>query len=56
MRALAEFIMRGRLQASVIVLFSVTLPILPLAATGLVSLRKGPREGALMLMVGMIPA
>ena len=56
MRALAEFIMRGRLQASVIVLFSVTLPILPLAAIGLVSLRKGPREGALMLMVGMIPA
>lgn len=56
MRALAEFIMRGRLQASVVVLFSVTLPILPLAAIGLVSLRKGPREGALMLMVGMIPA
>lgn len=56
MRSLAEFIMRGRLQASVVVLFSVTLPILPLAAIGLVTLRKGPREGALMLIVGMIPA
>lgn len=56
MRVLAEFIMRGRLQASIVVLFGVALPILPLAAVGLVSLRRGPREGALMVMVGVIPA
>ncbi len=56
MRAIAEFIMRGRLQASVVVLFGVVLPILPLAAVGLVSLRKGPREGALMVIVGVMPA
>ncbi len=56
MRALAEFIMRGRLQASVVVLFGVALPILPLAAVGLVSLRKGPREGAFMVMMGIMPA
>lgn len=56
MRALAEFIMRGRLQASIVVLFGVVLPILPLAAVGLVSLRKGPREGAFMVIVGVIPA
>jgi uncharacterized protein YybS (DUF2232 family) len=54
MRALAEFIMRGRLQAAVLALLSI--PFLTHGAIGLVALRKGTREGALMVGIALIPA
>ncbi len=56
MLALAQFIMRGRLQAAVPALFSMTIPLLPLGAIGLVTLRKGPREGALLILIALVPA
>lgn len=54
MRSLAKFIMRGRLSAAVIAL--IGLPLLTPAAIGLVSLRHGPLEGALMVLIGLFPA
>ncbi|MEO0442988.1 MAG: hypothetical protein AAFZ92_04505, partial [Pseudomonadota bacterium] len=55
MRSLAEFIMRGRLQASILAMLSVLLPLLPQGTIGLVTLRKGAREGGLMVLAGMLP-
>ena len=54
MRALAEFIMRGRLQAAILPLLSV--PLLTQGAIALVALRKGAIEGALMVLVSLVPA
>ena len=53
MRALAEFTMRGRLQASILALLSV--PVISHGAIALVALRKGSREGLLMVLVALVP-
>ena len=55
MRSLAQFIMRGRLQAAVLAMLSVLVPLLPQGAVGLVSLRKGAREGAIVVVAGTAP-
>ena len=49
MRALAEYVMRGRREALLVSTMAVVLPMffwLGAAVVGLVTLRKGVREGA----------
>jgi hypothetical protein len=56
MRALAEFIMRGRLQAGAVAVFGYIVPLLAPAAVALVTLRKGAFEGTIILLLGLTPA
>lgn len=56
MRALAEFIMRGRLQAGTVAIFGYIIPLLAPAALALVTLRKGAYEGTIVLLLGLFPA
>jgi hypothetical protein len=56
MRSLAQFIMRGRLQAGIVALLSFAVPLLPLGAIGLIVLRHGAREGLLLITVALVPA
>lgn len=53
MRALAEFIMRSRLQAALIAMLG--LPFISEAAIALVTLRKGSNEGLLLVAIALIP-
>ena len=55
MRALAEFIMRGRTQAAVVAVLGTAVPVLTPAAIALVSLRKGMGNGLLILLWGLLP-
>lgn len=55
MRALAEFIMRGRMQAAVVALLGTAVPVLTPATIALVSLRKGPLNGLWILLWGLLP-
>ena len=50
MKALAEFILRGRLQALVVALIGSFFPLISSAAIALVSLCKGVKEGALLFL------
>jgi hypothetical protein len=54
-RALAEFIMRGRTQAAVVAVLGTAVPVLTPAAIALVSLRKGSGNGLLILLWGLLP-
>jgi len=59
MRALAEFIMRGRMQATLVVAGCATLPLLywlGAAAGCLVLLRRGLRDALGVLALGLLPA
>ena len=59
MRALAEFVMRGRREAVLTAVIATMVPMffwLGTAVVGLVTLRKGAREGALVLMWALLPA
>ncbi|WP_437882668.1 hypothetical protein [Pseudomonas sp. LRF_L74] len=59
MRAIAEFIMRGRMQATLVVVGSAVLPLLfwlSAAASCLVLLRRGPRDAVGVLAWAMLPA
>ncbi len=56
MRALAEFMMRGRLQAGAVALVGNLVPFLSPAAVGLVTLRKGIAEGLLITLWAALPA
>ncbi|HEY7886042.1 MAG TPA: hypothetical protein VIC08_13950 [Cellvibrionaceae bacterium] len=56
MRALAEFIMRGRTQAAIVAIVGHWVPLLTPAAIGLVTLRRGPADGLWVLMWGLLPA
>ncbi len=59
MRALAEFILKGRTQAIVVAVITALLPLLywlSAAAVCLVTLRKGAKQGALVLIWSLIPA
>ena len=59
MRALAEFIMRGRMQATLVVVVSAALPLLfwlSAAAGSLVLLRRGWRDAAGILVWALLPA
>ncbi|MBD3648964.1 MAG: hypothetical protein HUJ31_16280, partial [Pseudomonadales bacterium] len=58
MRALAEFVMRGRPQAIGASVICAPLPLLHLLSTSIVSLvllRKGPSEGLLVLGWTVLP-
>ena len=50
MKALAEFILRGRLQALIVALIGSFFPLISTAAIALVSLCKGPKEGTLLFL------
>jgi len=56
MRALAEFMMRGRLQAGAIAILGSIIPLLAPAVVALTTLRKGATEGVIILLVGAVPA
>ncbi|MGS2718813.1 hypothetical protein ACVBE9_11605 [Eionea flava] len=56
MRALAEFMMRGRLQAGAIAMLGALIPLLTPAAVALTTLRKGATEGLSILLIGAAPA
>lgn len=56
MRALAEFMMRGRLQAGTVAILGYLIPLLAPVAVALTTLRKGGTEGVIILLVGASPA
>ena len=59
MRALADFIMRGRMQATLVVVASAAVPLLfwlSAAASCLVLLRRGTRDAVGILAWAMLPA
>jgi len=55
LRALAEFIMRGRLQASLVALAGNLVPLISPAAVALVTLRQPLQEGLLVLLWACLP-
>jgi hypothetical protein len=55
MRALAEFMMRGRLQAGTVAILGYLIPLLAPVAVALTTLRKGGTEGIIILLVGASP-
>lgn len=55
MRALAEFIMRGRMQACLTALLGSFFPFVSPATIGLVTLTKGSAEGALVALWALLP-
>ncbi|MDO3383281.1 hypothetical protein [Gilvimarinus algae] len=56
MRALAEFIMRGRTQAAAVALIGHWIPLVSPATVALVTLRRGLADGALVLLWALLPA
>lgn len=56
MRALAEFIMRGRTQAAVVAIIGSWLPLVSAATVALVSFRRGAQDGVLILLWACLPA
>lgn len=55
MRALAEFIMRGRLQASLVALLGNLVPLISPATVALVTLRQPLQEGLLVMFSACLP-
>tara|TARA_R110000850_G_scaffold37268_8_gene98142 strand:+ start:1175 stop:2020 length:846 start_codon:yes stop_codon:yes gene_type:complete len=55
-RALAEFIMRGRTQAAIVALIGHWIPLLGPATVALVTLRRGAANGVLILLWAILPA
>ncbi len=59
MRALAEYLLRGRAQATWVAVFAAAVPLLfwlSAAAVGLVTLRRGPQAGLVLLLWAALPA
>ncbi|MGP1609347.1 MAG: hypothetical protein ACTS5G_01480, partial [Burkholderiales bacterium] len=59
MRGLAEYVMSGRRQAATVAVLFGLIPMLNLlsaAVVALVALRRGPREGALIMLWALLPA
>lgn len=56
MRALAEFIMRGRTQAAVVALIGSWFPLISPATVALVTLRRGTTDGSMILLWALLPA
>ena len=54
-RALAEYIMRGRISAISIALIGSWIPLLTQATLGLVTLRKGWKEGIIVTLWALLP-
>lgn len=55
-KAVAEYVMRGRIQAVAIALLGSWLPFVPQAVIGLVTLRKGWQEGLIVTLWASLPA
>ena len=55
MRVLAEFIMRGRMQACLAGVFGSLLPFVSVSTIGLVTLRKGAAEGFIVSLWVILP-
>jgi len=55
MRALAEFIMRGRMQAGSVAFFGNLVPFVSPAAVSLVTLTRGSSEGFLLVLWALMP-
>ena len=55
MRALAELVMRGRIQACSIAFIGFAFPFVSSAVIGLVTLRKGSVEGWVVMLWGILP-
>lgn len=55
-KALAEFVMRGRVSAIAVALIGSWLPFLSQAVLGLVTLRKGWQEGLVLTLWASLPA
>lgn len=55
MRALAELIMRGRVQACAAAVFGSLLPLISPATIGLVTLRKDSSEGLIVALWALLP-
>lgn len=55
MRALAEFILRGRIQAFLVAIAGSLIPLVSSATVGLVSLSKGSKEGILVFLWVSLP-
>ena len=55
MRVLAEFIMRGRMQACLVGVFGSLLPFVSVSTIGLVTLRKGAVEGFIVSLWVILP-
>lgn len=55
MRALAELIMRGRIQAALVAVFGSLLPLVSPAAVALVTLRRGLLEGFGIFLWALLP-
>ncbi len=55
MRALAELIMRGRVQACGVAVFGSLLPLISPATIGLVTLRKDSSEGLIVALWALLP-
>jgi len=55
-KALAEYVMRGRIQAIAIALIGSWIPFISQATLGLVTLRRGWREGFLITLWASLPA
>ena len=55
MRALAEFIMRGRMQAGLVAFFGNFVPFVSPAAVSLVTLTRGSSEGFLLVLWALMP-
>ncbi len=56
MRALAQFIMRGRWQAATVALLGSWFPVVTPATVGLVGLRLGAVDGFIVLLWAVLPA
>lgn len=56
MRALAEFIMRGRLQAGAMAVLGSIVPFLTASTVAMVTLRKGAFEGTVIVLISLMPA
>src|SRR5690606_6423587 len=54
-RALAEYIMRGRAQAAIVAVFGSLLPFVSPAAVALVALRRGAFDGTQVLFWALVP-
>lgn len=55
MRALAEFIMRGRAQAAMVALLGAFVPFVSPSTVALVSLRRGGLDGSFVIAWAMLP-
>lgn len=59
MRGVAEYVMRGRREALLVAMLATMVPMffwVAAAVVGLVTLRRGPRDGALVMLWALLPA